>query len=87
MSVEELRELLAQLPPRTTVLDPRGTQTLIERLSRWHGAPGSIALDGIDTADGLQPEEVIRLTRTLGLDPRQRISRARFGALTRGFDL
>ena len=82
MSVEDLQMVLRRLPPGTSILTPKETATLFERYDRWAGNAWKNATESIETHDGLQVEEMLRLIESLDPNPDRRIPTARLITLS-----
>jgi hypothetical protein len=82
----EIGYVLARLPSRETILDPRTAQVLVRRLALWEPFAKN-RLSDIRTHDGLQAGEALQILDALDLEPGESIPTARILAHSRSLVL
>ncbi len=82
ISVAELDDLLARLPSGTTVYSRAEFEALMANAPIWLTSAWRARLAEIETEDGIQSEELLRMLDETAIDPRRSISTARLLALS-----
>ncbi len=83
LSLSELSDLLASVPSGTTILGAIDLEELAGNTPLWRTAAWRELLDGIETEDGVQAGELLRLIQAMDVDPRMSISTARLLRISR----
>ncbi len=84
VSIEDLTEMLASLPSRTTLFGQSDVEALISSLPLWIGSAWREALEEVSAEDGIQASELLELILRLDIDSSRRIPSARILSFSRG---
>ncbi len=84
VSVAELAAMLRSLPATATILGAAQAEEAAGSLPSWLATAWRGPLAELDSEDGIQARELLRLLERLDVDPERRVSTARLLALSRG---
>jgi hypothetical protein len=86
VTVAEVTQFLEQLPADSRVLDARDANRLIAQLPYAISGDHAAAIDDIDTEDGLQAGEALRMIEALDLDPTQQFPAGRIAGKSKHYN-